>query len=246
MIIFDWLTTKKRNNRMMKLVILDFDGTQADTRELIVKTNQEAQRRMGYPVTDEAGIVATIGLPLWKCILTMYPHLPQEELPSWIQTYREVFDILKEQIVPSLFPHVKETLEGLTRNGCVCTVASSRGVDSLSAFLQDMGIAPYISYLLGAEDVSQGKPNPEAVLKTLQDLSCEASEAIVVGDMPVDIQMGLGAGAWTCGVTYGNSNREALLAAGAHHVIDDFAQLSAIVNPSTPEGPSVLEWYSGR
>ena len=109
-----------------------------------------------------------------------------------------------------------------------------------------MGIAPYISYLLGAEDVSQGKPNPEAVLKTLQDLSCEASEAIVVGDMPVDIQMGLGAGAWTCGVTYGNSNREALLAAGAHHVIDDFAQLSAIVNPSTPEGPSVLEWYSGR
>lgn len=32
---------------MTKLVILDFDGTLADTVELIVQTNQEVQRRMG-------------------------------------------------------------------------------------------------------------------------------------------------------------------------------------------------------
>ena len=214
---------------MLKLVILDFDGTLADTRELIVRTNQEAQRQMGYPITDEAGIVATIGLPLWKCILTMYPQLSQEELPNWIKTYRAVFDVLKEQIVPSLFPGVKETLALLTHKGCTCTVASSRGVDSLNAFLKNMGIAPYISYVLGAEDVTQGKPHPEAVLKTLKDLSCDPSEAIVVGDMPVDIQMGLGAGASTCGVTYGNSNREALLAAGANYVIDDFGLLANLV-----------------
>ena len=43
---------------MTKLVILDFDGTLADTRELIVQTNQEVQRRMHYPVADEAYIFA--------------------------------------------------------------------------------------------------------------------------------------------------------------------------------------------
>jgi phosphoglycolate phosphatase-like HAD superfamily hydrolase len=47
--------------------------------------------------------------------------------------------------------------------------------------------------------------------------------------MPVDIQMGLGAGARTCGVTYGNSSRLALEAAGANHVIDHFGELLSLV-----------------
>ena len=55
------------------------------------------------------------------------------------------------------------------------------------------------------------------------------SDAIVVGDMPVDIQMGKGAGVRTCGVSFGNSSREALIEAGADYVIDDFRELISIV-----------------
>ena len=213
---------------MIRLFILDFDGTLADTQELIVRTNQEAQRRMNYPVASEASIVATIGLPLREGILALYPQLPQEEIPAWTEVYHEVFDSLKTQIVPVLFPHVKETLQSLTEKGFRCTVASSRGTASLNGFLQEMGIAPYISYVLGADDVTHAKPHPEPVLKTLRDLSCPQNEALVVGDMPVDIRMGLGAGAWTCGVSYGNADRPTLLAAGAHFVIDDFCELPGL------------------
>lgn len=215
--------------RMIKLVILDFDGTLADTRELIVRTNQDAMRRMNYPIVDAPSIIATIGLPLKEGILALFPDLPEETIPDWIKVYREVFESLKTQIVPELFPNVRETLAELHRRGCILTVASSRGSESLNGFLRDMGIAEYITYVLGADDVTHAKPHPEPVLKTLRDLSCDASEALVVGDMPVDIQMGLGAGAWTCGVTYGNSDRPALSQAGAHYVIDDFSELSRLV-----------------
>lgn len=214
---------------MIRLVILDFDGTLADTVELIVQTNQEVQRRMGYRVCRPEEIIATIGLPLGECIQVMYPEVRREELPKWISVYRVVFDDLKKKIVPALFPHVKETLAELAGRGCTCTVASSRGRESLNDFLREMGIAPYISYVLGAEDVTRAKPHPEPVLKTLEELSIPASDAIVVGDMPVDIQMGLGAGALTCGVTYGNSGRTALEEAGAHYVIDDFRRLLELV-----------------
>ena len=210
---------------MIRLVILDFDGTLADTMELIVETNQEAQRRMGYPVSRPEEIIATIGLPLKECIQVMYPDVKEDEIPQWIAVYREVFDRLKTQIVPSLFPQVKETLAELVGKGIICTVASSRGTESLTAFLREMGIAPYISYVLGAEDVTRAKPHPEPVLKTLEHLGIPAAEALVVGDMPVDIQMGRGAGANTCGVTYGNSSRKALEAAGADRVIDGFSEL---------------------
>jgi phosphoglycolate phosphatase-like HAD superfamily hydrolase len=41
----------------------------------------------------------------------------------------------------------------------------------------------------------------------------------------VDIQMGKGAGARTCAVTYGNASRADLAAAGPDCIIDDFSQM---------------------
>ncbi len=211
------------------LLIFDFDGTLADTHELIIQTNQEAMRQMGFPVLEDRVISRTIGLPLVEGLKTMFPELTQEDLPAWVKTYRRIFDQLKTQIIPDLFPHVKETLETLHAQGYVLTVASSRLSLSLNDFLRNMGIAPYFSYVLGADNVSAAKPDPEPVLKTLRDLHFRADEALVVGDMPVDILMGARAGAFTCGVTYGNSNREALKEAGANHVLDDFGQLPSII-----------------
>ena len=215
---------------MIKLLILDFDGTLADTQELIVCTNQEAMRRLGYPVRDAQTIIDTIGLPLEKGILTMFPDLPPEVLPQWVKVYRTVFDELKEHIGPQLFPGVKETLKQLHADGHLISVASSRLSISLNAFLEDLGLMPYICYVLGADNVSKAKPDPEPVLKTLRDLQIPAREALVVGDMPVDIQMGLGADAFTCGVSYGNSNREALKKAGAHRVVDLFSEIPQLLN----------------
>ena len=214
---------------MIKLLVFDFDGTLADTHELIIQTNQEAMRRMGFPVLEDQVISRTIGLPLEEGILTMFPQLAREDLPAWVKTYRAIFDELKTKIIPGLFPHVKETLEALHVRGYVLTVASSRLSLSLNDFLRDMGIAPFFSYVLGADNVSAAKPDPEPVLKTLRDLHFRADEALVVGDMPVDILMGKRAGAFTCGVTYGNSDREALKKAGANHVLDDFGRLPEII-----------------
>ena len=89
---------------MKKLVILDFDGTLADTRELIIRTNEEAMRRMGYPIKDEETIAATIGLILEEGLLQMYPDLPRETLPVWVKTYREIFEELRTQIAGCLSP----------------------------------------------------------------------------------------------------------------------------------------------
>lgn len=214
---------------MTKLIVFDFDGTLGDTLELILKCNHETRRRMGAPEIPDSTIIGTIGIPLWDGIKEMNPGIDEADIPAWMKMYREVFDGLKHQIVPVLFPGVKETLAGLHKKGIILTVASSRGKVSLNDFLMAMGIAPYFDYVLGAEDVVNAKPNPEPVLKTLERFGVTGPECLVVGDMPVDIQMGLGAGAVTCGVTFGNSSREALEAAGAHYVIDSFDKILSII-----------------
>ena len=213
---------------MIELVVFDFDGTLGDTLELILKCNHETRRRMGAPVIPDSAIIATIGIPLRDGIREMNPGIPEADIPLWFKTYREVFAQYEHTIIPSLFPGVKETLASLHSRGCILTVASSRETDSLNTFLRGMGIAQYFSYVLGAEDVTHAKPNPEPVLKTLERFGLSGTQTLVVGDMPVDIQMGLGAGAFTCGVTFGNSSKEELLKAGAHHVIDSFTELLSI------------------
>lgn len=214
----------------MKLIVFDFDGTLGDTLRLILLCNHETRRRMGAPEIPDSAIIATIGVPLRDGIRQMNPGISADEVEVWFKVYREVFASFEHTVIPELFPGVKETLAALYHSGHTITVASSRETDSLTMFLHRMGIAQYISYILGAEDVTHAKPHPEPVLKTQRELGFAPEDTLVVGDMPVDIQMGLGAGAFTCGVTFGNSSREALKEAGAHYIVDRFEDILSIPN----------------
>lgn len=209
----------------MKLIIFDFDGTLGDTRGNIVTTMRMTLKKLGYPEASEDAIAATIGVPLEAGFDQLLPGLSPTEAATCAATYRAIFEQNRKIMIPNLFPHVKETLVTLYERGYVLTVASSRLSASLKGFLQDMGIATYISYVLGADNVDKAKPDPEPVLKTLREMGYSPADTLVVGDMPVDILMGSRAGALTCAVTYGNASRSALAAAGATYLIDDFANL---------------------
>ena len=213
----------------MKLIIFDFDGTLGDTRGNIVTTMRMTLKKLGYPEASEDAIAATIGVPLEAGFDQLLPGLSPTEAATCAATYRAIFEQNRKIMIPNLFPHVKETLVTLYEQGYVLTVASSRLSASLKGFLQDMGIAPYISYVLGADNVDKAKPDPEPVLKTLREMGYSAADTLVVGDMPVDILMGSRAGALTCAVTYGNASRSALVAAGATYLIDDFADLLTLL-----------------
>ena len=118
----------------------------------------------------------------------------------------------------------------MKQRGFTLTIASSRSHASLVELTRELGIANSISYLIGADDVEKAKPNAEPVLNTLAAMKFEASETLVVGDMAVDIQMGVNAGAKTCGVTWGNGSREELQQAGADVIIDRIEELTGLLS----------------
>ena len=215
---------------MVRVIILDFDGTLGDTRANIVLTMRQTLQQRGYPEADEDTIAATIGLPLEEGFRQLIPGISDDETLACAKTYREIFETNRKWLIPKLFPGVKETLAKLKDEGYALTIASSRMSASLKGFLEDMEIAGFISYILGADSVRLAKPDPEPVLKTLSDLGYVPGEALVVGDMPVDILMGKRAGTLACGVTYGNSSRDGLLVAGADFIIDEFAEILDILH----------------
>ena len=213
----------------IKLIIFDFDGTLGDTRANIIMTMQETMRVLGYPVAGEEAIAATIGLTLEDGFRELFPGLTERDILRCADVYRDLFEKNRRKMIPTLFPHVKETLNLLKERGYILSVASSRQSVSLRGFLHDMSVEDCISYILGADNVEKSKPDPEPVLKTLREIGIPAEESLVVGDMPVDIIMGLRAGAATCGVTYGNSSRDDLVEAGAGYIIEDISELPGLL-----------------
>lgn len=211
------------------IVIFDFDGTLGDTRHNIVVTLQRTMQLRGLELRDEQTCARTIGLTLEDSFLSMYPTMSREEARECVTTYRDIFYQSIEELTPALFPHVKETLQWLHSRGIIISIASSRSSPSLHLFLRNMGIAEYFPYVLGSDSVERHKPDPEPVIKTLRDLGYKASDAVVVGDMPVDIAMAHNAGVRAIGVSYGNATREELTAAGADTVVDDIAEIIDIL-----------------
>ena len=213
----------------IKLIIFDFDGTIMDTKNTIIAAKQETLRQMGVDVADEQTWASTIGMSAKIGFQKLCPELSEDMIDLCMKKYREIFDETKKVVPPVLFPNMVETLNELKKKGIVCTIATSRGHNSLVEFLESMNIAKFFSYILAAEDTTLLKPNAEPVKKTLIDLSCSLENTLVVGDMPFDIIMGKNAGVYTCGVTYGVSDKKSLLEAGADWIIDSISDLLEIV-----------------
>ena len=180
---------------------------------------------LGLPSRSDSECISTIGLPLYGCFETLYPDTDKEIIQQCTDTYRRIFQENLQTIKPQTFPKVVETLYALKEQGFTLAIASSRSHDSLVELTQNLGISDVISYLIGADDVEKAKPNPEPVLNILAALGYDAEETLVVGDMSVDILMGVNAGAKTCGVTYGNGTKQELEEVGADYIINSFDEL---------------------
>ena len=212
------------------LLIFDFDGTLCDTRHNILLTMKATIVELQLPTRTDAQCVATIGLPLTGCFRQLFPHADEDTILRCASTYRRIFAENLQHVEPKPFPHVVDGIRRLKQNGHTLTIASSRSHASLIELTELMGIGKCLDLCLGADDVEKAKPDPFPVIKTLSLTGFKAGNALVVGDMPVDVLMGKHAGTHTCGVTYGNSSEEQLRLAGADFLIQDFSQIFQIIN----------------
>ena len=216
----------KKLKMTMKIVILDFDGTMGDTAAVIVQTMQATIRELNLPARTDEQCASMIGLRLVEIPPVLFPECGLDG-EFYAETYRRLFKNYNTDDAVKLYPNVPETLIELKNRGYVLTIASSRSRKTLVEYVERLGLSEHISYILGADDVVNGKPDQEPVNWTLDKYGFDAQDAIVVGATEYDILMGKNAGTYTCGVTYGNGSRESLK--DADWIIDDFGKLQEII-----------------
>ena len=208
----------------MKLIILDFDGTLADTQPLILRSLQGTITELGLPSRTDAECASIIGLPLKECFVKLL-DADDTLAERCCEVYRRLFDEYNHPGTVTLFPHVEETLHELHRRGLQLAICSSRARATLDHFVLSFGFEQLVQAVVSADDVPHGKPYPDPALRVLELTGCKAEEALMVGDASYDILMGRAAGCHTCGVTYGNQTAAQLRDAGADYLIDNFQEL---------------------
>ena len=202
----------------IRLVIFDFDGTLGDSQKLITDTMLATIERLNLPMRSREECARTIGLPLKECFSSIIP-MSDEQAEECAKVYSEIFNVKNVPGAVTVFSGVIETLERLSAQGILMSIASSRSHHSLAKLVEDLELSKYITYLIGADDVVEKKPAAEPVHKTLHHFNIEAHETLVVGDTEFDILMGRNAGTHTCGVTYGNGSKESLEAAKVEWIV---------------------------
>ncbi|WP_028377186.1 HAD family hydrolase [Leeuwenhoekiella sp. MAR_2009_132] len=211
-----------------KTLILDFDGTLADTKESIIQTMKFVAHSFNLQNVDENLIESLIGLPL-KTTFEKAFLLDEKLIEEATLIYREHYNEIVIDTI-SLFDGVKETLLDFHSKGINLTVASSKGKAALIKILKKQNIYDIFSFVGGEEDAKNKKPSPDIVNLIIDKYNYQLNECLVVGDTIFDIEMGKRAYVDTCGVTYGNNTREKLEKQKPNYIIDNFRSLTEILN----------------
>ena len=167
---------------MFEAVIFDWDGTLADTRQVIVISFQKALSEINCKVSDEY-IERRIGIgaaDTFREILRSAKMQFDEKLIQHLVERKSQLEIeLTDQV--KLFPGARELLEAL--HGKVkMGLASMNNRSVIIHLLKAKDLEKYFDAVLTAESISHSKPDPEIFLKTASKLKASPEKCVVVED----------------------------------------------------------------
>lgn len=210
-------------------IIFDFDGTIANTNDIIIASWQSTFLRfLGHelPVRE---IEATFGETLYDTVDRLLPGEPVDEV---VAHYRNYQDSHQGEYKVYVFEGVRELMDELRARGYRLGIATSRTIRSLSKYMHELDIEDCIDELVTMEEVTHHKPHPESVDRLLEKFGGSADEAIMIGDTKYDIGCANNAGVDSVLVGWSHYvDEEAMAADGFEptHRIDTPEQLLGLV-----------------
>ena len=188
-------------------VIFDFDYTFGDATEGIVLSIRYAMGKMGYPLPDVLSIKKTVGLSLADTFSALTKNSDRDKADSFSSYFKEMADreMVKNTIV---YPGAAQVARMLRENGIKTGIVSNKFRYRIEQILSRFDLQNDIDRIIGAEDVTCQKPDPEGLLKMVQQLQTDKSKTLYVGDSLVDAETAERADTSFIGVLTGTTTRE--------------------------------------
>lgn len=184
-----------------KLILFDFDGTLADSRQLFFDLYNELALQRGYVLLTEANISELRNLSITERCKKM--GIPLYRIPfiasAIIKQYKGNINRI------SLYPGIRDMFAELDALDIPYAVLSSNSKENIAAFFEQQGLTVpeiYTSSRIFGKD--------KAILKVLRAKKLSASQVLYVGDELRDLEACRRAGVKMAWVHWGYDSREAL------------------------------------
>ncbi len=211
-------------------VLFDWDGTLADTREVIVATFQEVSQSVGVSVTAEfierrigTGAAQTFRDILQTAGKPFDDELIKRLLEKKIQAEMRMSS--KVQLFPGAIKLLK-ALQGKTR----IALASMNNRPVIEELLNAMNIRNYFEVTFTVEEVGKFKPDPEIFLKTASKLKCPPANCVVVEDSIFGVQAAKSADMACVAVLTGVYTRKELETANPGLIVESLTEKQRILD----------------
>ena len=207
-----------------KAVFFDFDYTLADGTEAIVAGFRYAFGRMGLPEPTEEAIRPTIGMVLEDEFTFLSGEADPARRAEFRQLYTEKAGPMHVSVT-RLFPGALELLTALKRRGIPTGIVSTKKTATIRDVAEARGITPLLSSILGGDQVSAPKPDPEGLNTAVERLGLVPEQVLYCGDTVIDAGTADNAGTDFCAVLNGTTPAAAFAAFPHVHIAPDLPDL---------------------
>ncbi|MCT8267223.1 HAD family hydrolase [Afifella sp. JA880] len=219
-----------------RIVLIDFDGTLADTRQSVVIGLRQTLSERGFDMPDGQKIkeVIAAGLSLDQAVAVLVPQLAPDEISQCVVAYRDKYPAIDAEHT-QLFEGAHETLAALNAAGMAVVVLSNKGVRAIEATLDRFEIE--VSAIIAAEPGAPMKPDPAVFHERVAPLfgARPLGDYLMVGDTRADLAFAKAAGIAACFARYGYGDVSDCLTLAPEHVIATLGELKTLVC-----GPTVV------
>jgi len=204
---------------MLRAVIFDFNGIIVDDEPIHFKLFQRVLGEEGIVLSEEDYYARYLGFDDRGAFMAGFREnsrpLTAQKLQELIEQKADYYrEAIRNHV--TVFPGVKELVNDLAQT-LPLAVASGALRHEIETILKTVGLHDHFSAIIAAEDVTQGKPEPEIYLKALAALNARggngkpigAADCVVIEDSKEGIKGALHAGMKCLAVT--NSHPAELL-----------------------------------
>ena len=211
--------------RNIKLVIFDLDGTLIDAYAAICSSFNYVMRKLGLKPKSLGLIRRSVG---WGDANLLSAYISEHDLARSLRLYRNhhKLSLLRQS---RLYPYTRAFLRKLKARGCKLAVASNRPSKFSFILLKHLRIIDFFDYVLCADKLKRGKPDPAILNKIIKKFSLKKSQVLYVGDMVIDAQAGRRAKVKTIIVTGGSSSIAEIKREHPFKIISGIRQLAKMV-----------------
>ena len=213
---------------MKKAVIFDLDGTLLYTLDDLTDSVNFAVSKFNYPNFTSKEIQTFIGNGISKLIERAIPQGKENRyFEECLKTFKTHYS---QNMMNKTKPYdkTKEILIELKRKNIKIAVLSNK-FDSATKELCDYYFPKLIDINVGESAETPKKPNPQGLLKIINDLNLTKEECVYVGDSEVDILTAKNANIECISVDWGYKSKDFLIQNEAKTIVSSPEKLLKMI-----------------